>query len=228
MKRKPKKGKADKNIHAYYVELESPLDLGRQVFDYTSRYIEAIKDKGKYTVFSVGEKIGDIRLVYYFKTDKISDFFVYTPESDHSEKYEITDKLPSQADYKSYRAPIVEILSNPYTEVKNLKKAGKIIKIEAKDSNAFIKSLVGHSSDNDSPQKLYSFYENSNHIIGTFEFFHESGAKIFTYAKIGIKEKFSALRYDYIKDSIEAANSFTEKSAVYIRVINLKKPFPFF
>ena len=54
------------------------------------------------------------------------------------------EKLPGQADYKSYRAPIVEILSSPYLEVKDLKKAGNIIKIEARDASAFIKALVGH------------------------------------------------------------------------------------
>ena len=44
MKRKSEKEKADKNIYAYYLELESPLDFARQAFDYTSRHINAIKE----------------------------------------------------------------------------------------------------------------------------------------------------------------------------------------
>jgi hypothetical protein len=227
-KTKTKKEKDDKKLYAYYIELESPLDLARQVFDYSARHINAIKNSDNYMLMSYGEKFGDIRIIYCVKLKNIGNFFVYTPEADSGEKYEMVEKLPAQVDYKSYRAPIVEVLSNPYSEVKDFKKGGKVIKIEAKNPETFIKSMVGHVHDEEPMPKLYAFYGGKNHIVGTFEFFHEGGARIFTYAKIAIKEKFSTLCYNYIKDSIEPANSFVEKSVVYIRVINLKKPFPFF
>lgn len=228
-KSKPsKKGKKEKGIYAYYIELESPLDLARQVFDFTSRSIRAIKDGKNYMLMSIGEKIGELRLIYYVRSNGIGNFFVYTPDSYPSEKYEFLDKLVTHTDYKSYKAPVVEILSNPYTEAKDLKKAGKIIKVEAKDPATFIKSIAGNAQDEDSAPKLYAFYKGNDHIIGTFEFFHEGNARIFTYAKTAIREKFSTLRYNYTNDTIEPANSFAEKPAVYIRIINLKNPFPFF
>ena len=43
-----------------------------------------------------------------------------------------------------------------------------------------------------------------------------------------LKEKFGTLSYNYLTDTIEPVRSFEGKSAVYIRVINLKKEFPFF
>ena len=47
--------------------------------------------------------------------------------------------------------------------------------------------------DDEPTQRLYAFYDGKDHIIGTFELFHESSAKIFTFAKIDIKRTFSAL-----------------------------------
>ncbi len=229
MKKEPKK-KKEKGIFAYYVELESPLDLARHSFGYTPGHVKAIKEGGKFKLISMGEKFVDVRLIYYTTVDRISSFFVYNPgSSDSKERFEIREKVPQeQSDFKSYKAPIVELLSNPYTESKDLKKGGKVMKIEVKDFNAFVKSLANYAQDDEPPPKLYSFFSGKDHIIGTFDFFHEGGAKIFTFAKTNIKETFSALSYSYITDLIEPVNSFVEKSTVYIRVINLKKPFPFF
>lgn len=228
-KKDQKKEKGEKKIYAYYIELESPLDLAREAFGYSSGHIKAQKDGSKYRLLSIGEKMNDIRFIYYVTLDRIGNFFLYNPGSDSNERYEIKDKILSdQMDFKSYKAPIVELMANPYTEAKDIKKAGKVIKIEAKDSDTFIKSLINYSHDDEPPPKLYAFFDGKDHIIGTFDFFHESSMRIFTYAKINIKERFAALTYNYTNDSIEPTNSFTEKSVVYIRVINLKKQFPFF
>jgi hypothetical protein len=231
VKKANKKGKSKekKELYAYYVELESPLDLARQAFGYTAGHIKAMKNKDKYVLMTPGERIGELRLIYYTQVDAIGNFFVYNPGSDSLERFEIKDRIISDhTDYKSYKAPIVEMLTTPYSELKDMKKGGKVTKIEIKNSDALIKSLASYAQEDDPLPKLYAFFDGKDHIIGTFEFFHESGIRIFTYAKIAIPERFSALSYNYTTDSIEPVNSFTEKSAIYIRVINLKKPFPFF
>ncbi|MDE1870941.1 MAG: hypothetical protein KGI06_01750 [Candidatus Micrarchaeota archaeon] len=222
------KTKEEKDIYAYYIELDSPLDLARQVFDYTPGHVKALKESGKYKLIFAGERLGDIRMIYYFQFESIGNFFVYTPGSDSMERFEMVDRISESMDYRSYRAPIVELLSNPYTEMKDLKKAGRIISIEAKDCNMLVRSIANSAHGDDSMPKMYAFFSGNDHIIGSFNFFHESGARIFTYSKTEIKEKFSTLRYNYTNDSIESANSFTEKAGIYIRVINLKKQFPFF
>ena len=76
--------------------------------------------------------------------------------------------------------------------------------------------------------RLYAFYSKGDHIIGTFDLFHESNAKVFAFARTKIKDRFSALAYNYTTDTVERSTSFSDRSAVYIRVINLKRPFPFF
>jgi hypothetical protein len=228
MAKEKKSKKDDKKLYAYYVELESPLDLARSTFDSAAGHIKAVKDQKKYRLVSTGEKLGDIRMIYYTTVDTLGNYFVYSPGTYESfEKFDINNSA-METDYKSYRAPIVELITNPYTEVKDFKKGGKIVKIEIKDANALIKALASYAREEESVPKVYAFYDGKDHIIGTFEFFRESGARIFAYAKISFKEKFGTLRFNYMYDSIEPANSFTEKSAVYIRVINLKKQLPFF
>lgn len=228
-KAKDSKSKRDNKLYAYYIELESTLDFARHAFIHGSGHIKAIKEAGKYRLMSNGEKLGDTRLVYYSTLDKIGNFAVYDPGVETKERFEIKESIVDEAnDYKTYKTPIIELLSNPYTEETGLKKAEKVTKVEIKDFGTLIRSLVGYIREEETPPRLYAFFDNNSHIIGTFELFHESGAKIFTYARTDTKEKFSALRYNYTTDTITPTNSFDEKSAVYIRVINLKKKFPFF
>ncbi|MGI0100874.1 MAG: hypothetical protein ACREBH_04130 [Candidatus Micrarchaeaceae archaeon] len=222
-----KERKKRKEISAYYVELESMLDLARHAFDYPTTHINAVRIGNAYRMFSQGEKIGDVRMLYYVTVDKLSNFLVYTPGSDSNERFEMRESV-HEADYRSYKAPIVEMLSNPYTEVKDIKKDGKVVKVGVRDPNMLIRSVAGYGHDDEMLPKLYSFYSGKDHIIGTFDFFREGGAKIFTYAKTEMEQRFSAIRYNYTSDSIEPVNSFAEKSALYIRIINLKSPFPFF
>jgi hypothetical protein len=227
LKKSPKKPKGKKDIYCSYIELDSPMDFARQLLDYTSKYIRVVKMDKAYRLFLPGEQLDSVRLVYYTDMDKIANYFVYNPDSDHKEKLEITNAT-YQNDYQSYRAPIIEMLKTPYTETSDTKKMGSIMKIEIKDPEMLVKSLAANMQNEDTPSKLYSFYAGGEHIIGTFDFLHEKGAKIFTFARTKVKEKFSGMKYDYEKDLIEYVNSFAEKSAIYIRVINLKKQFIFF
>ena len=220
--------KGDRELYGYYIELESPLDLARYSLDYHGSHIKAIRYGDAYRLFSMGEKVGDIRILYYVTSEKLSNFMVYKPWSDYGEKLEMSESITEQMDYKSYRAPIVEILSNPYIETTDFKKVGRIIKIEVKDPNTLVKSLAGYSHDEDQLPRLYCFKIDSNRVIGTFDLFHESGVKIFAYAKIPSDKRFGAIVYNYLTDTIEPVISFTEKAAIYIKVINLKNPFPFF
>jgi hypothetical protein len=228
MKKKAGGKKDGKALSAYYMELESPLDLTRRESGNGPGSISAIKNGGVYRLLSYGEKLGDLRIVYYADVEKISNFLVYNPGSDSKEGFEIVGSVPGGYDFKSYKFPIMELASDPYTEAKDFKKADKIIKVQAKDPDSLIRSIVSQAHEDESVPRLYAFFNGKEHIIGTFGLFHESDAKIFIYSVTEIKKMFSALSYNYTDDKIEPVDSFTEKSLIYIRVINLKKPFPFF
>lgn len=224
-----KKKSKEKGMHAYYMELESPLDLARHIFrDGNGVNIMALKANDSYKLISLGERLGDVRIAYYSNVKKISDIFVYSTESDAGERFELTTASELHSDIRSFKAPIMELLADPYSEAKNLKKAEKVIKAEVKNSYSLVKSIANDTHDEQGIPMLYAFQSKGSHIIGTFDLFHEQNTKVFTYAKFPVKESFGTLAYNYITGIIEPTANFAERSAIYIRIINLKKPFPFF
>ncbi len=221
-------GKKGKEMLAYYVELESALDLARYVSGYgPGAYVKAVKDSANYRLLAGGEKLGDLRIVYYSDVKNISNFLVYSPESDAGERFELTDSQ-GQPDMRSFKAPIIELLSDPYSKAKDLGKAEKVVKVEVRDPEALAKSIAGMGREDEQMPRLYAFRSKNDHIIGTFELFHESNAKVFTFAKVKEKETFSALAYNYTTDAVEYVNGFSDRSVIYIKATNLKRPFPFF
>lgn len=225
-KKKEEKEK-DKPLYAYYIELESIADLARQSFG--SAHIKSFRDGKSYRMLSTGERIGKLRILYYIDSEKSGNFIVYEPWLESGERTEIKDTLMADSsDYKSFKLPIMEMLSNPYEKADDLKKAGKVMKVEIKDSNTLVKALAAYAREEDIMPKLYAFFSGKDHIIGTFELFHEGDARIFSYSKIPTNDKFSTLTYNYTNDVVKPANNFADKSIVYIRIINLKNAFPFF
>ncbi len=219
--------KKGKDVYAYYVELESVMDLARYLSGYgPGAYLKAVKDASNYRLLTGGEKLGDVKIVYYTDVKSISNFMIYTPETERGERFEFADK-PGQPDMRSFRAPVIELLSEPYSKVKDLSKAEKVITVEVKDPDALAKSIAGMAHEDEEMPRLYAFHSKGDHIIGTFDLFHESNAKIFAFARTRIKETFIALAYNYTTDTIVRADDFSDRSAVYIRAINLKRPFPF-
>ena len=53
--------------------------------------MKAVKDSANYRLLAGGEKLGDLRIVYYSDVKNISNFLVYSPESDAGERFELTD-----------------------------------------------------------------------------------------------------------------------------------------
>ena len=67
-------------------------DLARYVSGYgPGAYVKAVKDSANYRLLAGGEKLGDLRIVYYSDVKNISNFLVYSPESDAGERFELTD-----------------------------------------------------------------------------------------------------------------------------------------
>jgi hypothetical protein len=226
--KKGRKKKGSKELYAYYMELDSPLDLARQASSYEQGNINAIKSGGAYRLMANGERFGDLRVIYYSNIEKIANFLIYNPGSDSKEIFEMKNAVMGGYDFKSYKFPVMELMSDPYKEARDFKKADRVIKIQVKSPDSLVKSTANYAREEESVPRLYAFFHGNEHIIGTFDLFHESSARIFTYAITDKKEKFGALSYNYTDDTIEPVNSFVDKSVVYIRVINLKKPFPFF
>ena len=214
-----------KDIYAAYCEVESEIDLAKTALCSGKRFINAVAAGKNIRLFVQGEKFNDIRILYYKDVEKRGSILTYVHEN--GESAALTDIVPERQDFRSYVAQIVEFSDLPYKEEKDFKKVGQIIKAEVKDHAMLAKCVAALTADDEGIPKMYSFFSKGEHIIGSFDLFHE-GAKVFSYSKIQEKASFGALKYDYMTGRVLPANLMNDNIGIYIRIINLKNPFPFF
>ncbi len=220
---KKEKSNNGKKLHALYMEVGSLLDLARLTMGRSS-HIKALKKDAEYILSTQGEKIGETRLIYFIRSKNVGKFLLYDPEIDGKEHAEVTDAMPDHPEFRSLRIPIMEIDTNPYSDGKLA--INSAINVRASDFDSFVKALAAMHEDG-SP-RAYAFFSGPGHIIGTFDMFREPGTKVFTFSNSPFDKPFSAIRYNYITGKASATDSFTDNSSIYIRVINLRRPFPFF
>jgi hypothetical protein len=216
------------NSYGYYIKLGALLDLARDscVIGSGVSHINAIRQGSKYRLFSVGEKLEGTRLLYYLDVDSKGDALMYNPTSEE-EECEFKDAAPlTPEDYKKYKIPVVEVLGSIYA-IKN-KLSDAVATVRVKSVESLVKSVVSDTSGRTETVRLYSFLHNAQRIIGTFSLFRDGSFKTFAYASTGSKEQFSYMRYNYLSDSVEFCNNIADKTLIYLRIINLAEPFPFF
>ncbi len=213
-------------INSSFVKLKSIEDLARLrcPFNGLIKTIYAIKLKDKYRLLIFGEKINEIKNIYYYDTDKINDFGIYSIEQ-NKEKFEFSDKLTNDFDeHKKSKFLIIEI-ENKFKEMKS-KKQYKLIKV--KKYEAMIKKLMLKSIETELIQKVYVFNYKKNNIIGSFNLFNE---EIFSYSIIkDLNENLCFFKYNFSEDSLKATNYINDIpiNIAYVKIINLSKPFDFF
>jgi hypothetical protein len=214
--------------YGYYIKLMTLLDLARNSCSIGSgaSHINALKQGSRYRLFSIGEKLDSTRLLYCLDVDSRGEVLVYNPNAEE-EECGFKDAVPvASEDYKKYKIPVAEISSSVYTIRNKLSDAVTTVKVKGLDS--LVKSIVSDTSGRTETVKLYSFFHNAQHIIGTFSLFRDSALKTFAYTSTDAKEQFGYLRYNYLNDSVEFCRSTAEKSLIYLRIINLAEQFPFF
>ncbi len=214
--------------YGYYVQLNALIDLARSTCTLGggASHINAIKQGSKYRLFSLGEKLDGIRLLYCIDVDSKGDMLVYNPSAE-DEDCAFKDSVPlSPEDYRKYKIPVVEISHSLYT-IKN-KLGDEVATVQVKDLASLVKSIVSDTSGRTESIRMYSFFYKDKHIIGTFALFRDGATRTFAYTASDSKERFGYLRYNYLNDSVEFCRSTTEKAMIYLRVMNLAEPFPFF
>lgn len=228
-KKKQNDKKKSNKLIGRYVELHSLEDLARILVGepHMHRHIRAIKDGSSYRLFIQGERFGDARCIYYVRSSTIRKFCVMRTAHDGREVAELKDDISSEiSDFKIFRAPILELSKEIY-DTKGQAKFDNIIQMQIKDYAALAKALLTGASDEGAPM-VYSFLSKGARYIGTADLIREGDTKVFTYAKIDEKEPFCALVYDYNTDRVSAERRVMDKTAGYIKAINLAEPLPFF
>ncbi|MDE1868709.1 MAG: hypothetical protein KGH60_01965 [Candidatus Micrarchaeota archaeon] len=220
-----KKGK----LIGRYVQLHSLEDLLRiHVGEpHIPRHIRAIKDGSSYKLFLQGERFGDTRCIYYVKSQSIRKFCTLRIGHDGKESAELKDDISEDMiDFKSFKVPIIEIPKEMY-DTKAQAKFDNIVLMQIKDYASLVKALLTNGSDEGMPM-IYSFVSKGARYIGTGDLIREGDTRVFTYSKVGEKEPFSALMYDYNTDRVTAERKLSDKATGYVKVINLAEPLPFF
>ncbi|MGC8670165.1 MAG: hypothetical protein ACP5TL_03375 [Candidatus Micrarchaeia archaeon] len=222
-KRKPSK---HASVDAIYVKLNSIVDFARLVSVSGSiKHIMAFKDSSMYKLFTFGERVEGTTILYYVEIEKLGKFFVYGQNAT-GEYVEIKDNISqSISDYSIIKAPILEIVTNPFSIKKKLSVNMPIVEI--RDFDSFIKAAINESQYGSASTKAYAFFYNGKHYACSFELMRD-GIKAFSYVKLDTENVFNYIKYDYNKDTIEHTPVATEKFYTYVRIINLAEPFPFF
>jgi hypothetical protein len=214
--------------HGYYIRMSSLIDLARDSCSIGggASHITAVRQGGKYRLFSIGEKFENTRVLYCIDIDSKGDTLVYNPNSEEEECGFRSVVPASPDDYKKFKIPVVEIDGSLYSITNKLSASVPSIRVKSIDELA--KSIVSDMSGRTESVRLYSFFYKNQHVIGTFSLFRDGPPKTFAYTVIDSKEPFGYLQYNYISDSVGFCRNTTEKSLIYLRIINLAEPFPFF
>lgn len=223
-----KRGKSkNETIATYPVRLKSMVDMARAACTFSpSSIIFAIKEKNKYELILLGEKVGESSNVYTFETDKIANFCMYSP-SGKLEKLEFKDEIEQELhDFKTYRIQMMELLNNPF---KGRKSDGKenLLLFKVKDSEALIKGMLAGVSQDEKMARVYRFAHNSKEYLCAFSTAPD-GSVLVLYSETDSANVFNFISYNYSNNKLEFLRSLENNAYVSLAVVNLAEPFPFF
>ena len=222
MPSKKRKSKAKKILP---IKAKSVLDIirGACSFDTYSKDLLAFKKENKNFLYLLGEELDDTVIAYYVSTDKIGEFAIYSATAE-GEKLDFSNEYKEQ--FNAHYINILPLESLPFEE----RKGEEPIMIKVGRYESLVKSLVKKAVEKEEIEKAYIFEKNSKYYIGVFDLLEEltDNKKSFYYAELKEYSESSFIRYNYSSDKIEFTKDFGEHSYLYIKLINLAEPFPFF
>ena len=221
--------KASKAQLGQLIQLSSSKDLGRCACTFDTNMqnnLYSFNDNGEYNVFFPSETIGGNRLLYYYRFKTVKKFGKYSPGSIYmKESFDFADSFDQDA--QSYRMPVIELSQSLFGNNKP-KHNGNVINAHVKDPYAVIRGAINLSLQEESMGKIYSFTQDNRKFIATFGLLSDESNDILSYSEIPNEHAFSFYGYDYTNDAVQQTDRMMGNTFIYIRVINLAKPFYFF
>lgn len=228
----PKKSKKEEkkedptDVQAMFVKLNGLGDLARSALTLSeiTRPVFAVKTKSGYTLLSPGIKLGDARVVFFLEQKKVDSVLVYHPADAQSrEVLEFKNVGGSRTPGMTIQyIPVIEVEKNPYGVRKD---KPKVINVQLKDYKTLAKSAITKATEANMLGRVYSFKYKGKSYIGSFTILDDD--KTFCYAEGNTKgAKF--LRYSYATEELEPTDTFGDHTYLYLTVVNLAEPFPFF
>ncbi|MDE1857257.1 MAG: hypothetical protein KGH98_04230 [Candidatus Micrarchaeota archaeon] len=217
------RSKQKKNAYIQ-VRLKSIIDLARLccTFSNIQQTAYSVKQGKGYTMFAIGERVGDSRMAYTAGASGDGSAAVYSVEG--AESLELVDTPPQ--DYhtaRRYRIPIVELAKWSFEKPRK----EEIRAIRVSDYRALAKQAMARGMEDQYVPHLYAFEAKGRKYLAAFGVMDIDRHALF-YAESKINKDFGFLRYSYGTDTLEGTDSFGESQYAYLKLINLKDPFPFF
>ncbi len=221
------KVKSPRGIEIEFIPLSSELDLGRLACNFSSdpKNLFAMEYDGN-RVFAFGEIVGSTRLAYYIESADDRGYAVYSAKNENdTETFRITQAIAEEPKPNSYRFPIIKLEKKSLLE-KGVKQ-NDIIYVKAQDYKSLLNGVINNSLNGESMGMVYSFESNGIRYVGSFDIITDD-AKVFVYAELEDTAMHSFFAYDYSNGSLRKTERFSENSYIYVRIINLAVPLPYF
>ncbi|MGC8662689.1 MAG: hypothetical protein ACP5RT_02800 [Candidatus Micrarchaeia archaeon] len=218
-----KKVKVDKKL--LWIKTKKDLDVIRGACDFGTNQKEllAVKKNSKGVLCLLGEDFEDISIVYY-ATNSCEGMEIEYMANGEGEKIDCTKSQIRQPGINYINILPIKML--PFGEAKKI----DAITINVEDKDSLIKSIIKKGVENEEIEKIYIFEKGGKIFAGAFSVLEElmNSKKIFYYTELANYNESAFIRYNYQDNTTEFTNEFGEHSYLYIKIINLAEPFPFF
>lgn len=217
--------KEDEGKKITYVKVESLMDLARLAFgsDFSSRNLFCYQKGSKYRIAMLGEHVANNIMAYYTDSDRKCKGILYE-SNDSGERAEASDADPGM------EKGFIDVFEMDMGHMKEGSIDRKNIQLIKTGVDSLAKMAVKAAVHDEFIKHLYLFAYKGKQIIGGFELVEELNDDIgnFYYAVLPKSEKGNFIAYDYKTGKIEFTERIRGYSYMYLKIINLAEPFPFF
>lgn len=213
-----------------YVKLSSMADLARYAynFDFSSKSIILSRQQGKPRLIALGECIKESVIGYYVSVETQHSFIRYSFPSSS----DITESAVFSETAEGSEKDHISIFRVDLGDFRELKAAGRddVQQIKVETTQDLMHAAIKKSLREESFALLYAFEARGRRFICGFDLIDElaDDRKTFYYAETKDKTKGGFARYSYSSNTFEFAETVGEHSYIYIKIISLAEPFPFF
>ncbi len=227
---KPKSREHKHESGILYVKAASLTDLARYVynFDFTSGSLILSKSGGVPRLVAIGERINGLTVAYYINIDAPHGFVRYSFPSLPGERESASFTESSDASEKGCIS-ILRVDLGPFKEARSARKED-ILQVRMAGPEELVHAAVRKSVRDEYFASIYAFRHRDMTILCGFDLIDElaDDRKTFYYAAVKSTVAGGFARYSHERNSFDFTETVGEHSYIYIKIIGLAEPFPFF
>ncbi len=213
-----------------YVRVATLTDLARYAynFDFSSKSLILSRSGGHARLLALGESIKESVIAYFIDAEGEQSFVKYSFPSSADQRETARLSGAAEGSEKDY----INIFAVDLGAFRELKAPGKddVVQIKMGSAEDLVHATIKKSVREESFATLYAFEAKGKRFICGFDLIDEltDDRKTFYYAETKDKGKGGFAKYSYSSNTFEFAETVGEHSYIYIKIVRLAEPFPFF